>query len=86
MWYIWPLYNARRFDVEPTNLTVINVPDNKYKGMDKTFRFISGYSGGIIILSTGETSTISTSNFDQLNLGSSTDFVHGDRILDGFRY
>lgn len=80
-WYLWPLFNTRRFeDVEDT-LTVFNIPPFRYRGIEKTWRLTDRQ---LIIIATGDSDHIDESHHQQLNIGSGERFTHGDRVLDGF--
>lgn len=81
LWYIWPEYNYKRYDKELKNLTIINVPSNRYSGVERTYA-VKDF--GLTILSTGDAKHIDSSHYDQLNNGNAIRFVSGKRIMAGF--
>lgn len=81
LWYLWPLYNLKRYDSETRSLTVINLPPLKYPGAERTYR-VTEYQ--VIIISTGESGEVNPSHHEQLSDGGGTRFAHGDSIIDGF--
>lgn len=83
IWYIWPEYNTRRFDVEAKNLTIINIPANKYRGVERTYRY-DPETFSTLILSTGETDHLDASNYEQLNSGNVVRYTRGESILSNF--
>lgn len=81
IWYVWPEFNVKRFDSGTKTLTIINLPPNRYPGVERTYRTTDNQ---VIILSTGEVTQKDFSHHGQLNKGSGTRFAHGDRIMDGY--
>lgn len=81
LWYIWPQFNTRRFEVTENTLTVINLPPEKYPGVEKTWRQTERQ---VIALGTADSRHVDESHHNQLKFGSGERFTHGDRITDGF--
>lgn len=81
IWYVWPEYNLRRFETELKTATILNIPPDKYPGIERTYRVTDNQT---IILSTGEVSHMDLSHHEQLNQGNGLRFAHGDRIMDGY--
>ena len=48
-WYIWPSYDTTRFTKEEIRLTIINVPQTRFPGMERTFKY-DGNNNRIISL------------------------------------
>jgi len=81
IWYIWPMFNTKRYDLEPKNLTIYNLPSTKMPGVERTFR-VSG--DGIHVLSTGNSTQRDNSLGDLINKGNGLRFTNPNRIWDGF--
>lgn len=81
MWYIWPRYGLTRYGKErlPT-LTIFNVPENAYPGIERTYKVEPGQ---VIIISTGESNDIDVSEKVQLNLGNGVRQTDANAILSG---
>lgn len=77
LWYIWPMYNTRRFESEKHTLTLINVPSNKYRGLEQTYRLTHNH---LVAISTGEVRHRDLSHHAQLNEGNATRFTHTDQM------
>lgn len=80
-WYIYPEYDTRRFDDIPDTLTVINVPENRYTSLNRTYRLAGKH---LIVLATGEVSHLDASNVTQINMGTGTRYTDTERLIDGF--
>lgn len=65
-WYVWPLYNTMRFNQADNNLVVVQVPRNKFPGIETTYE---ERGSTLAILATGETAMIDVSNRNQMNSG-----------------
>jgi len=80
LWYVWPLFNTKRFSKERRTLMVINIPANKFPGIERTYRL---QGSAVIVMATGDTEHQDLSNQDQLNLGNATRFTHTDQMWNG---
>lgn len=85
-WYVWPMYNTKRFELAKRTLTLINVPRDRFPSIEKTHA-VRGNS--VVILLTGQTKFEDTSNRQQFNVGNGTratraSAISGDegRIVD----
>ena len=78
LWYIWPECNLTRFDKEKRTLTLINIPSNRYRGSERTYR-MDDYQ--LIVVSTGETTHKDLSHRQQLDEGNAIRYTHGDPML-----
>ena len=81
LWYLWPEFNVQRFNKEKKTLTVYNIPPNRYRGIERTWR-TTDYQ--VIIIATGESKHLDRSYHQQLNKGNAVRFTAGDRVWDGF--
>ncbi|MNQ00171.1 hypothetical protein D3C85_128140 [compost metagenome] len=80
-WYVWPLFNTQRFEDSPKGLTVINIPENRMPGIERTFRETANQ---LIIITTGGTRSIDTSNARQVNEGNGLRFTDAKSIFESF--
>lgn len=80
-WYVWPLFNTRRFDSSPKGLTVINIPENRMPGIERTFRETANQ---LIVITTGGTRSIDTSSSRQLDEGNGIRFTDAKAIFEDF--
>lgn len=68
-WYIWPLYNTKRFELARRTLTLINVPHDRFPNIENTHA-VRGSS--VVILLTGESKLDDSTNRQQYNEGNGT--------------
>lgn len=66
IWYIFPKFNLEQFEERPDTLTVVNVPENRYPGIESTFFTVDGKT---TVLATGKVTTIDDTETEQLNRG-----------------
>lgn len=65
-WYIWPLYNTKRFELVQKNMIIVNVPRDKFPSIERTFEM---RGSSLCILATGDTTVHDQSNLAQYNDG-----------------
>lgn len=82
IWYVYPQYNLKRFDAEPRNLTVFNVPRRRLPGIERTYLTDEQR---VVILSTGQTAQNDESERQQLSLGNGTRFLDANRVIGQWR-
>lgn len=80
-WYIWPEFNTRRFETSEDTLTIFNLPPNLYNGIERTYRVTDRQT---VIIATGDVAHEDNTLKNQLNRGSGTRFVFGDKLFNGF--
>lgn len=80
-WYVWPLFNTQRFEDSPKGLTVINLPENRMPGIERTFRETANQ---LIVITTGGTRSVDTSNSRQLDEGNGLRFTDAKAIFEDF--
>ena len=80
-WYVWPLFNTKRFEDSPKGLTVINIPENRMPGIERTYRETANQ---LIILTTGGTRSIDTSSSRQVDEGNGLRFTDAKSIFESF--
>lgn len=80
-WYVWPLFNTQRFEDSPKGLTVINIPENRMPGIERTFRQTAHQ---LIILTTGGTRSIDSSTSRQVDEGNGIRFTDAKAIFEDF--
>lgn len=82
LWYVYPKYNLNRFEETPNNLTVVNLPEKRLPGAEKTYRKDGDQ---VLVLGTGKTRHIDNSEDKQLNQGNAVRFAHAQTFVDAFR-
>lgn len=80
-WYVYPCYDTTRLAKAENIITIINVPENKFPNIEKTYR-VSGKN--IVILATGKIRLTDNSQSRQLNLGTGTRYANANRFMEGF--
>lgn len=81
MWYIWPLYNFKRFDKTVKTVTIILIPSNKLQGVEKTYRTTKNQ---VIIIVTGGSIHSDNSEAKLLNEGNGVRFPDSRKMIEGF--
>ena len=81
MWYIYSPYNVDRYDTAFKTATIINMPKEKLSEMEVTFRLTPTQ---IILLSTGDTQHLDTTERAAQTLGNGVRFVDASQVIDGF--
>jgi len=76
-WYIWPLYNTRRFELAKKTLTLINVPRDRFPDIETTY---VERGSNLVVLLTGDTVYEDTTNRQQYNQGNGTRAVRASAI------
>ncbi len=80
-WYVYPLFDLKRFDQTTKTLTLINVPTNQMPGIERTFRKTANQ---IIALVTGEVKHKDLTEAMLLNQGNGVRFLDSRRVIDNF--
>lgn len=80
-WYVYPIYDTDRYNKTARTLNIINIPENRYPEPEKSYR-ISG--DDLIVLATGQTMQIDTSEREQLTKGNATRFVNPEALFDEY--
>jgi len=80
-WWVYPLYDLTLFDTAEKTLTLINVPSNRYQGIDRTYRTTANQ---VIALVTGQVKALDPSEVAQISHGHGTRFGHPDRMFKAF--
>ncbi|MBE0438213.1 MAG: hypothetical protein IBX57_00405 [Gammaproteobacteria bacterium] len=81
LWYVWPLFNTQRFDLEVRTMLIYNLPEDKYPGVERSYR-LNGTQA--IVLSTGQSTQKDFSSHQRMNEGNGVRFTHASRVMDGF--
>lgn len=82
IWYIFPEFGIKdRWKKAPRKLTILNVPQHKLPGIERTYRVDDG---NITVLSTGEVKLLDDSEQLQLNRGNGVRFTDASQFVDGF--
>lgn len=80
-WYVYPCYDTERYEKAQSTITIINVPRNKFRQVERTWR---RDGDSLSIIASGEVKFRDNSNRNQLNEGNGVRFAEADNILDGF--
>lgn len=80
-WYIFPCFDTTRFNDGAPTLTVINIPPNRFPGVERTYR---KDGDNLVVLATGQTKFADMRNATQLNAGNGVRFADASRMMDGF--
>lgn len=81
VWYVYPEYNVNIFDRARRQITVLNVPANKYPNIERSYR---EDGNNITVISTGQVQYTDYSEKTQLNLGNGVRFANADGYMDNF--
>ena len=80
-WYVYPCYDVNRFNTASRTLTILNVPRNKFSGIERTYRKASN---SVFILATGEVKYRDDSEVQQLNYGNGVRFSDANNYMNNF--
>lgn len=80
-WFVYPLYDLTRFEKDTKTVTFINVPKNKYPGIERTFRKTGNQ---LIALVTGNVQHYDPTNQRQLVEGNGIRFTDARNVISGF--
>lgn len=80
-WYIFPCFDVTRFNKVHKTLTVINVPPNRFPGIERTYRLDGD---NLVIISTGQVKFRDQSNVMQLNAGNGVRFTDASQLMEAF--
>lgn len=80
MWFIYPIYDIRRYDKSDRVLNVINIPRGRLTGIETSFRRTSNQ---VILLATGETKHFDPTEAIQLQEGNAIKFFDAVKFFDG---
>jgi hypothetical protein len=78
---VYPCFDVTRFNDTSHKLTIINIPDNHFPGLERTYKLTGD---NLVILSTGKVKFRDNSNVAQLNKGNGTRFADATKIFDNF--
>jgi len=79
--WIYPLYNVENTNKQLKTLKVYNVPSNRLDGAERTYRLTDNQ---VIVLATGDATSLNQSLNDKLNAGNGVRFADARKLLDGF--
>lgn len=80
-WYVFPAYDHTRFESGDPTLTIINVPQHKLPGVERTYR---KDGENLVVIATGPSSFRDIKNVAQLNQGNGVRFADADQLIEGF--
>jgi len=79
--YVWPLYNFKRSENVEKKVTFIIAPQNRFPGVEKTYRTTANQT---VVLITGGAKTIDTSEHFAQTEGSGIRMADTTALLEGF--
>lgn len=79
-WFVWPTFDHTRFNEVEDTLTIINIPENQYPGLDRTWR---KKDKSLIVLSTSTVTSSDSSEHNQHTLGNGTRFTIATPLKEG---
>ena len=68
-YYVWPTYDLTGFTSNEEKLTIINVPQTRYPGIERTYKFEGKH---LTIVTTGETASSDSSDIRQMTHGNAS--------------
>lgn len=80
-WFVYPLFDTKRFAQAEHTLTIINVPANRLPGIEKTFRITKTQ---LIVISTGKVKYKDTSIAERDTYGDTVRFVDSRKVVEEF--
>jgi hypothetical protein len=80
-WHVFPSLDTTRFNTSQNTLTVINLPQNKYTNVERTYRQAGGQ---LVVLATGNVKFRDPSNAHQLNAGNGVRFSDATKFMGSF--
>jgi hypothetical protein len=80
-WHVYPALDTTKFNQSQNTLTIINLPQNKFTNVERTYR----QSGGnLVVLATGNVKFRDPSNQHQLNMGNGIRFSDATKFMGNF--
>lgn len=80
-WYIYPLYDVNNFANAPRKLTILNLPSNMMRNLDRTYRFIDDH---LYIVSNMDTVGGDPSLGRLMNEGAGIRYANASALREGF--
>lgn len=80
-WYVYSLYDATVYQKNTRVLKVINVPNDRYQGAERTYKIDEQH---VTILATGDASLLDNGLAENLKEGNGLRFGDVTKLLDGF--
>lgn len=80
-WFVYPMFDVKRYATSDDTLTIINVPKNRLPGTEKTFRLTPTQ---LIIISTGEVKHQDEFEYKKGSIGNAVRFVDAKKVQEDF--
>jgi len=80
-WYIYPLYDSTRYKKNMKVLKLINVPNDRYQGAERTYKVDEQH---VTVLATGDASSLDSGLADNLKQGNGLRFGDVTKLLGDF--
>jgi hypothetical protein len=81
MWYVWPLYDVKRYDKAKRRLTIINIPKNEGMGLTDSYAVLGN---DIIIYATGDTGHSDKTDEAAVNKGTGFRYGNLSNLVDKY--
>ena len=79
-WYVWPTFDTTRYNKSEEKLTIINVPQTRYPGLERTYKY---EGANLTIVTTGETKTSDVSDIMQYKSGNASRTLEASALSGG---
>lgn len=79
--YVYPLFDTTRYRKNTLSLNIINVPNDRYQGAEKTFKISNKH---ITILATGDASSLDNNLAQSLQVGNGLRWGDASKIFQNF--
>ncbi len=81
IWYLFPPFSTDRYQKSDKTLTIINVPADKFPGIERTYRTTSTQT---VVLSTGDAKHHDMSIQAQANQGNGVRFIDASKVMNNY--
>jgi hypothetical protein len=78
IWHLFPAYDLQRYRTTPKVLTILNVPPNRYRGAERTYRVTTNQ---VVAVAAGDMSSLDVGLATQLNEGNALRFSDARKLL-----
>lgn len=78
-WFVYPIYNFKRFNSSPRTLTVFLMPESELVDSEKTFTY---FDKQLFLFTTGSAGNADYSEYEFFNNGNGISFSRSEELLD----
>jgi len=80
-WYIYPAYDVKRYNQTTRAVTIVNIPENKMPGIERTYR---KNGDNVVILATGKIKFNDPRKSNEQNFGNGARFSNANMFMGEF--